>query len=942
MMTFFNKKKVTFSRQIFFQYFISAVVPVIVLSYFAYSSVSDLLNKNVNRQIYSESRAVGLTLYDRLLNIESNLRFSKKYVSNKSELLNYHWVTKLFNSIYIIEKGEVTNILLGNEVSDVILTEVQKSHLKNRALLTVDHNGDSFTPLMLHKIDGEQDKYIVGVINQTYLWSIYVNGNDVFCVVVDESKLVYCSDDEKEIHKNVFDNNGRLLDLKSRAKDEPHSFLINQHEYVANVWDLFIQPQYGVDSFQIFYGVRKSEAFFNYDIYKNIFPKIIFITLLIVYLLSSIQMRRSIVPLEKLTQGVKRLMDGNYGAKVDIVSNNEFKSLATAFNDMSSQINNQFLKINTLSKIDRLILSASDTDYIIEVLLQYMPEILSGEHFSFLLFNDSANHDVLIYYFKDNDDNHLEHTNLILSDKEFSELNEAESVLKTQDDKSYFDLAKQQGCKEFIAYPVRDNTSILAVILIGLKNDVNEPGILQSALNEVSDRAAVAISNARWEEKLFKQAHFDALTDLPNRYLFKDRLEQAIERAKRNDLNVIMLFIDLDRFKNVNDSLGHAIGDKLLIKVSEVLLKCVRSYDSVARFGGDEFTIVMSDLSPEEAKEKAEQLAARVISMLAEPISIDNRELYIAPSIGISIYPTDANGFDDLLKNADVAMYEAKKISAGNYRFYQGVENKKTLENMQLEVDLRHAIKKEQFELHFQPKFNLKEKKYYGVEALIRWNHPEKGVILPDVFIPIAEESGLIKSIGYWVMQEACIINKKWHEMGYDLTTAINVSAEQFRHPGFFEKIIDILEETNAEASNIVIEITESIAIEDFEKTKKTLEKLSDTGFYICIDDFGTGYSSMTYLQQFPVNMLKIDKIFVDNIIYDTESASIINAIIALAHNMNLNVVAEGVETIVQYQYINEIDCDEAQGFYYSKALSECEIIDFIEQNNRALKTSSV
>jgi diguanylate cyclase (GGDEF)-like protein len=930
----FSKR--TFSRQIFLQYFVSAVVPVLVLSYFTYTSVSELLNKNANRQIYSESRSIGLTLFDRLLNIEGNLLFSSRYINKKEELEKYRWLNKMFHSIYTIDKGIVDEVIFGIDAFDVVLSEKQKKHLGSNGLLIVNKENEQFQPIMLLSINNDPERYIVGNINGDYLWAISLNGTDVFCIVINEKKLAFCSDGKSEIKETYFDKSGKIINLKDKTKSGPYDITINQQDYVSNVWDLFLKPQFGVESFLILYFVRKNEVFLDYSFYKSVFPQTIFITFLLVYLLSSVQMRRSLVPLEKLTHGVKKIIDGNYGAKVEINSDNEFQSLATTFNDMSTQINNQFIKINALSKIDRLILSATDTDYIVEVILRYMPSIVSGDHYSLLVFNDENSHVGMLHYFKDSTNKYIEKTNLVLEKHDFYELNNADDIIRKSenDNNAYFHIAKSQGSKYFLAYPVHDKERLLAVIIIGLKAEPTKVSNFYEDLKEISDRAAVALSNSQWEQKLFHQAHYDALTELPNRYLFNDRLEQAIERANRNNLAVAVLFIDLDRFKIVNDSLGHVVGDHLLTEVSKVLLKCVRNYDSVARFGGDEFTIIISDVSPDQVNYKAEQLSERIIEMMSESILIDEREFFISPSIGISIYPRDANNINDLLKNADTAMYGAKKISLGNYQFYQRKQNQDAITNLELERDLRQAAEKDQFELYFQPKINLKDLKVYDVEALIRWNHPDKGYIPPDDFISLAEETGLITSIGYWVMNTACSINRLWQDQGINLKIAINVSADQFRQIGFYEKMIAIINETNANPVNLELEITESITIENFAKTISLLNKFKANGLGICIDDFGTGFSSMTYLQRIPINKLKIDKSFIDSINTDEDSHSITRAIIALAHSLGHKVVAEGVETKLQYESLVQMECDEIQGYYFSPPLPEPELIEYIKQFN--------
>jgi diguanylate cyclase (GGDEF)-like protein len=933
---FLNKNyKSKFSRQIFLQYFFSAIIPVLVLSFLSYLSITELLNKNANRQIYAEGRAIGLTLFDRLLNLESNLLFSSNYLDKKEELNQYLWLNKMFHSIYIIENGHVIDLVFGHDPIDLSFTIKQKAHMEHRNLITFSKVDGVFQTFIIQPIKKTDDQFLVAQINNSYLWDMSVKGQDSYCVLSGKEILVFCSSFREEIEKNIFK---KISEFDSSSKKEFSNVKINNKEYVSNVWDLFLEPQFGVESFFVVYFIEKNEALLDYDYYKNVFPQTILITLLFVFLLSSVQMRKSLNPLSKLTDGVKNISAGEFDKKVEIQSGNEFEVLGDAFNDMSEHINKQFNKLKTLSKIDRLILSTSDMDYIVNVLIENIPAFVKDKRAFVLVLDNDAKYTGKTYFINEKQAERIDSISVLLSKIEYEDLIHAKTVLKknNKNEVGYLKSLEIHEANELIICPVKTKDVLLGAIIVISEPDSNAAADYED-LPELADRAAVAISNAQWEKKLFHQAHYDALTSLPNRYLFNDRLKQAIERAKRNSLNVAVLFIDLDRFKSVNDSLGHAVGDKLLTEVSNVLLKCVRTYDSVARFGGDEYTIIIADVQPNIIESKAQQLADRILEMLAAPIIIDEREFYVTPSIGISIFPRDANNFDDLLKNADTAMYKAKSISSGNYQFYQTMQNKETLARMELENELRLAAEKDQLELHYQPKIDLQDGKIYGVEALIRWHHPEKGMVPPNVFIPIAEETGLITNIGYWVMEKACMVNKKWENVGIPLNIAVNVSADQFRHSGFYDKMLKIVLNTGVKAKNIDLELTESITIENFGKTIDLLNRFKDAGLGLCIDDFGTGYSSMTYLQKIPINKLKIDKSFVDNIAHDKDAASIVGAIIALAHNLKLTVVAEGVETSAQYEYLKEIECNEVQGYFISRPLPEDEILDFIKKYNSNL-----
>ncbi len=926
-----NKK---FSHRLFAQYFVSAIIPIIALSLISFYTVSGLLEQNANRQIYAESRAVGLTLYDRLEALDSNLLDLSKGVNNPATLKINEWFKKMYSSLYIVNTGKVESVIYGEEVYPLSLTEQQQKYLNEnkRLLLTQISTGNHSELLMLRSLGSASDRVLVAVLNPEYLWNIIIKHTDQFCIATQQNLFLYCSSQELETEDNKQLNDA----LSISNKDELQEIHVQSEIHLANTWELFLDGGFGMASLSIIYLMPKKEALQDYTYYTNAFPGAIAMTLLLVFVFSSIQMRRSLKPLMELTNAAKNLVAGDFSKTVELNSNDEFDSLATTFNEMSKRINGQFNKIKTLAKIDRLILSTPDVGYIAEVLLEYIPTVIDADNAAILLLSTESLQPNVLVYKESKLNGNIKKTNIVISESEFKEILDSDKALIKIgiESNSYLAPLLKLGCSNFMISPLKDKDNVLGVICIGMLNEPQDREVVVEHLSEISDRAAVALSNANWEKKLLRQANFDALTKLPNRYLFHDRLEQALERAKRKELNVAVLFIDLDRFKSVNDSLGHVIGDQLLVEVSNVLLKCVRSCDSVSRFGGDEFTVIVSDISNEEVDEQTSTLSDRIIEMMSRPIVINGREFYISPSIGIAIYPRDANNFNDLLKNADAAMYEAKNISSGNYQFYQKQQNKETLARLELENDLRHALEEGQLELYYQPKINLRDCMIYDVEALARWKHPEHGFVSPADFIPLAEETGLIVSIGYWVMRTACMQNKAWRDKGIDLNVAVNVSADQFRQPQLYEKMVSIIEETGANPSSIELEITESITIEDFSKTITLLNKFRDYGLGICIDDFGTGYSSMTYLQKIPFNKLKIDKSFIDNIHLDDDSASITKAILALAHNLDLKVVAEGVETKAQYDYLNAINCDEAQGFFLSRPLPADELIQHILMYN--------
>jgi diguanylate cyclase len=444
------------------------------------------------------------------------------------------------------------------------------------------------------------------------------------------------------------------------------------------------------------------------------------------------------------------------------------------------------------------------------------------------------------------------------------------------------------------------------------------------------------VVNARTEgleaanRQLRHLATHDALTSLPNRVLLDDRLAQAIAHAQRERQQFAVLVVDLDRFKLVNDSLGHRAGDELLCEVARRLSGLVRDIDTVTRLGGDEFVLV---LSPVVGVQDAEHIATRISESLHKPVQIAGLDVYTSSSIGIAVYPQDGTTAQNLLTHADAAMYCAKQGGRNRFQCFAPGMDTATRDQVRLEGDLRHALALNQFELYYQPKVDAKTGNVHGAEALIRWRHPERGLILPEEFIPLAEECGLIHSIGEWVIREACRQCKAWQTEGLlPLRVAVNVAAQQFRRGNLLDVIQRALHDTGLEARCLELELTESSVMTNPEESVAILEHLSRMGVLVSVDDFGTGYSSMSYLRRFPIDKLKIDRGFIRELMTRHEDVSIVQAIISLAHSLKLKVIAEGVETPEQLGFLRRMGCDQYQGFHFSPPLPATQFKDLVRQ----------
>lgn len=473
----------------------------------------------------------------------------------------------------------------------------------------------------------------------------------------------------------------------------------------------------------------------------------------------------------------------------------------------------------------------------------------------------------------------------------------------------------------------RDGTSYPEMISIkAIKNSQNEITNYFSMSNDITEQK-------EWEQQLYKMAHYDALTDLPNRVLFKDRLLQEMKRADRSNKNIAILYLDLDLFKSINDSLGHAAGDELLKKVAERLGTTLRKGDSISRMGGDEFTILVTELAHDYIKNVGylTRLCEKIIDVVKQGLVIEGREINVTCSIGVTVYPVDGEAVDDLLRNADTAMYYAKSQGRRNYQFYSKEFNEQAVDRFEKEIEFRSALKNGELEIYYQPQVDVISRHVVGAEALLRWRKNGQDVMGPHKIIALAEETGLIYELGTWILKSACIECKKWMDLGHrHLRVAVNLSTRQFRQKNLVDIIEDILQQTGLPAKLLELEVTESALMENVDYSVEMMADLARTGIRWSLDDFGTGYSSLNYLRSFPVHVLKVDQSFVREITINPEDAAIVETIIDLAHRLHLTVIAEGVESEEQLKALSRMNCEQVQGYYFSKPMKADDFVQYI------------
>jgi len=706
--------------------------------------------------------------------------------------------------------------------------------------------------------------------------------------------------------------------------------------YLAASWELFVKSRFNGPRWRIIASQREADALLSISMFSKIFPLVIFLSLLVILLLSITQIRRSMIPLEKLLEGTRRVANREFNKPVQVDSNDEFESLANSFNIMTSRLGKQINALTILSDLDQLILSNPNIETVLLTILKRIHEITPCELISIAL-TDKKDAEIGWAYISIAGTERMPKVEkIIIPNTESNMLLAYSSTFNVNLDNDSWRFLEHLEIRDATivqVFPIVINDRLNAIVSLSYPEELSFNNEELGYIRDLVDRLAVALATASRDEKLYYQAHYDTLTSLPNRQLFNDRLEQQIIHAHRENQLVGLLYVDLDRFKSINDSLGHSIGDQLLQQAAIRLIHCVRETDTVARLGGDEFVVILSSVfSPKDAS----TIAENIITRISKSFKIGPHEVFVTPSIGITIYPTDGTSGEELLKHADAAMYRAKELGSGKYMFFEEKMNLEDMERTSMEHDMRHALQREEFDLLYQPQLNLQTGELVGAESLIRWNHPEHGVIPPSRFISLAEDIGMVEPIGEWVLRAACKQYRDWHAQGILIDRiSVNVSCRQFVQSNFVDMVYRTLATTGMSPHRLELEITESLLMEDRIDTVYILDKLHAMGVKLSIDDFGTGYSSLSYLKLLPVDALKIDQSFIRDIPADEGAATITSSIIALAHELKLNVIAEGIETEQQLELLRSRQCEYGQGFYFAPPMSPEDFIEYVLQQDK-------
>ncbi len=885
---------------------LSSVIPIVFLLISSIGFLAKYSANNFSSKLQMSVKNLGLDLEDRLEFIGIEISFIANSLA-KNSFAETPQLNILFNNMFIKKPNSIKSLMDSPILEDV--KNIKISHKITKPKLTIINTNKIPSIFVIAPID-KQNNFVIGEINPNFLWQIQeaeFSKQAVLCVT-HENQNIKCL--------NNFDN-------------ESFHDLPNNGDYLTATWHTFNTPSLSLPSLKVVSWADHSVIFMH-----NLqFILLIAITLILAIILLSFIARRLIISITTPIIKAKKHIQKYLNLSPKNTSDNELETIVNTLDFFSDELDTQYDSLSTMAKIDKIILSSLDLNSIMNTLKNRLKKLMHAKHVDIHI-KSIKQINIKSHLFKTHENSNTE-TSFSLNKEEINVIfkHPHHLLVDTLQNNNFRYLTHTNNAVFTLIIPVFLDEKITALITLDFKE---VPSYTKRALTqsrELANRFAVAIANAAKEDKLYYQAHFDSLTDLPNRLLFEERLEKAISMSKKTNHALAVLFIDLDKFKSLNDSLGHAAGDEYLRATANRIKNCLRSDDTVSRFGGDEFIVILPNAKTTSLFSQISAVAEKIQYEIAKPYSLSGNRVVLNSSIGISIYPEDADNTTDLLKAADAALYYAKAQKSGNYQFYSTDISNDAKELFLLENNLNKAIANSEFELHFQPRINVKTNKIVGAEALIRWQK-NNSYISPEDFIPIAENNGLIQTVGEWILQNACSTAKKWHDMGIPIRLSVNLSAKQFQNTALITRISDILLNCKLSPTFLELELTENILMQNNIHTITSLQKLQDMGIIIAIDDFGTGYSSLSYLKDFSIDILKIDKSFIKNIHKEQINKAIVSAILTLADNLNIKTVAEGVENKQELQWLMENNCNEIQGYFFSKPLNEKSFEDYLLKNN--------
>jgi len=915
-------------RRVLSQYLCIAMLPVAALAGLFYVQANAVLQEARDQELAQAARAYADALKDRLIVAERAVSAAAAAgVANRIRDDLMDGASRQFEAVALISAAGLQVDAPGK------VAELPELDFETRQQLDAGRALMRFTEeripriVLLHGLPagGRERLYLAAVIDARYLAGD-PRRNPVqteFCVMSATRVVAGC-------RRSVAGSPRAQLQQHAEASsDQAVLSRDGEDDYRSTALRLSLEPAHAGSSWTVIATQSESYALAPTRSTGGAFLWIAAITAVLAVALGARQVQRFVAPLEQLLAGTRRIARQDFSAQIPVQGRDEIAQLTRAHNEMARDLGMNFAALNVLLHIDQAILTRPDVGEGVRSALRYVRYITAIDSVILCLFEGHDNGVMRLYSLRPKGRKRHDRTVFQLPDEVRQRGLASLPCGRWIDDPPLpmdlqMRLRNEDGIKHFWIQPVARDQRIWGIIVLGHSAQPALSDRQLALLAGVAGRLEVAFSTVERDRKLHALAHVDALTGLPNRPALVTLLTQHLAHAHRHRCYVGVLFLDLDRFKQVNDTLGHAVGDLLLQHAAQRIRRNLREDDTVARLGGDEFTIVLGNLV---SGRDAGTVARQLITALLRPFEIDGHMIDVGASMGIAIYPVDGTEGNDLLKKADTAMYRAKEEGRNRFAFYDENMNVEARQRATLDRELRHAIKHDQFVLHYQPQIDLQTGRVCSVEALVRWRHPERGLLYPDAFIAFAEGSGLIPQIGIWVMREACLQHQRWRAAGVPIPgIAVNVSNDQLRRPNFVRSVLFLLNLAQMPQGSFEIEVTESMFLEGGKTALDALHTLVEAGVKVAIDDFGTGYSSFGYLKTLPASVLKLDKSFLVDVAAGNDAATIVEALIDMAHTLRKEVVAEGVEREDQLEFLRGLGCERVQGYLYSRPLPADEI----------------
>lgn len=903
------------ARRLFGLFLLLTLVPVLLIGGFAYFEVKSRLEDSARSRLVEESKDYGMGLIGRLSERSVKLDLLDTQPGGLSGLDAASM--RHFTSVEAIEEG------------GPVLDARQLAHLaRGEAVLLLDAGRP---PVLLRALPGGRGLVRAELAADT-LWpdddTVYP-----YCVLGDDGARLFCSAEAEPLEQS--------LDALPRGHAGVLEWEAAGEAFMVGYWNALLQSAYAAPAVQVVMFQPREAVLAELNRFSWFFPPMLALAVALSAWLAMRQIRHQMQPLASLVDVANRLAEGDFDAPQALHLKDEFGELARSVHTMSGRLKHKFRLLELLAELDRMILAGATAETLVAHILREAPDAIGCDFVAVMRVRARDTEASWSMAPRLAREAHARPElavvpgaglQVALSDPTgVAELADAATVLGPVAGKLAADV------RRLWVFSVKTDQRATAAFVAGVRDDPGDDTDLRLAGSGIADRLAVFSSSRAQEEKLFRSTHYDALTQLPNRVLLRGQVERAIEVAARKGEQLAVVLLDLDRFKEINESMGHSFGDRLLVEVAGRLSELAGD-DVVARLGGDEFVLLLPGLPLASATLQATQRAEQVLTALASEASLGGRSVSIGGSMGIALYPDNGATLDDLLKSADTALYAAKEAGRAGYRFCSRELDERVQRRFNLIQQLRGALDRDEFELYYQPKVALRSGAIVGAEALLRWRPAGGRMIPPGEFIDLVEEMRMSPRVGEWVLQTACAQLAAWDREGQPgLSVAVNVFPSQFVEPGFAASVSRALAQADLEPARLELEILEQTALDESAGTRETLLGLRRQGIHIALDDFGTGFSSLSYLTRIPANVLKLDRSFISTMAGDRRQEAIIGSIINLAHRVGMTVVAEGVEVDRERHLLEEMGCDLVQGYFFSKPVPADEFVELLRQQARVV-----